>query len=129
MYRISIFIHSYRFITRWDQEVQNLNILYSIMPLRMFLIFKLHRNISSFNSTRSYYRFERHFCRKEQPRTQKLLFFCLYFHTNHSRVGRGKLVLRHSVLHFLLNSGGIACWVAELKAALSHETKAKKWKY
>ena len=27
----------------------------------------------------------------------------------HSRVGRGNLVLRHSVFYFLPNSGGIAC--------------------
>ena len=27
----------------------------------------------------------------------------------HSRVGRGSVVLRHSVPHFLPNSGGIAC--------------------
>ena len=27
----------------------------------------------------------------------------------HSRVGRGNLLLRHSVPHFLPNSGGIAC--------------------
>ena len=35
----------------------------------------------------------------------------------HWRVGRGNLVLRHSVPHFLPYSGGIACWVAELNAA------------
>ena len=33
----------------------------------------------------------------------------------HSRVDRGYLVLRHYVPHFLPNSGGIACWVADLK--------------
>ena len=36
----------------------------------------------------------------------------------HNIVGRGNLVLRHTVPHFLQNSGGIACWVAELNAAL-----------
>ena len=45
------------------------------------------------------------------------------------KVGRGNLVLRHSVLHFSPSSGGIACWVAELKAALCLEARAKKWKY
>ena len=33
--------------------------------------------------------------------------FTLY--SAHSRVGRGNLVVRHSVSHFLPNSGGIAC--------------------
>ena len=47
----------------------------------------------------------------------------------HNRVGRGNLVLRHSVTHFLLNSGGIAYWVAELNAAFNLDTRAKKWKY
>ena len=47
----------------------------------------------------------------------------------HSRVGRGNLVLRHSVPHFLPNSGAIACWVAELNAALNLDTRAKKYKY
>ena len=47
----------------------------------------------------------------------------------HSRVGRGNLVLRHSVSHFLPNSGDIACCVAELNAALNLDTRAKKWKY
>ena len=36
----------------------------------------------------------------------------------HSRVGGGNLVLRCSVPHFPLNSGGIACWVVELNAVL-----------
>ena len=31
-------------------------------------------------------------------------------HPAHSTVGRGNLVLRHSVPHFLPNSLGIACW-------------------
>ena len=47
----------------------------------------------------------------------------------HSRVGRGNLVLRDSVPHFLPNSGAIACCVVELNAALSLDTRAKKWKY
>ena len=33
---------------------------------------------------------------------------CFTLYPAHSRVGRGNLVLRHSVLHFLTNSGGIA---------------------
>ena len=38
--------------------------------------------------------------------------------------------VRHSVLHFLPNSGVfIACQVAELIAALCLDTRAKKWKY
>ena len=41
----------------------------------------------------------------------------------------GNLVLRHSVPHFLPNSGGIVCWVAELNTALFFDTRAKKWKY
>ena len=56
-----------------------------------------------------------------------LLSFTLF--PAHSRVGRGNLVLRHSVAHFPPNSGGIACWVAELNAALCLDTRAKKWKY
>ena len=47
----------------------------------------------------------------------------------HSRVGRRNLVLRHSVPHFPPSFGGIACWVAELNAALCLDTRAKKWKY
>ena len=47
----------------------------------------------------------------------------------HSRVGRENLVLRYSVPHFLPNSGGIACWVTELNAALNLDTRVKKWKY
>ena len=50
-------------------------------------------------------------------------------HPIHSRVGRGNLLLRHSVPHFLPNSGGIACLVAELNAALCLDTRAKKWEY
>ena len=34
-------------------------------------------------------------------------------------------VKRHSVAHFLPNSGGIACWVAELNAALNLDTKRR----
>ena len=47
----------------------------------------------------------------------------------HSRVGRGNLVSRHSVPHFLPNSEGIACWVAERNAVLWLDTRAKKRKY
>ena len=57
----------------------------------------------------------------------KKISFTLY--PAHSRVGRGNLVLRHSVPHFLPNSGGIACWVAKLNVALNLDTRAKKWKY
>ena len=39
--------------------------------------------------------------------------------------GRGNLVLRHSVPHFLPNSGGIACWVAELNAT-RHQNEEMK---
>ena len=46
----------------------------------------------------------------------------------HTRVGRGNLVLRHSVSHFPMVSGGIVCWVAELNAAFCFNTRAKKWK-
>ena len=41
-------------------------------------------------------------------------------------VGRGNLVLQHSVPHFLPNSGGIAYWVVELNAALCLDTRVKK---
>ena len=58
-------------------------------------------------------------------------FFFISFtlYPAHSRVDWGNLVLRHSVPHFPPNSGGIACWVAELNAALCLDTRAKKWKY
>ena len=39
--------------------------------------------------------------------THHLLYCTLY--PAHSRVGRGNLVFRHSVLHLLPNSGDIAC--------------------
>ena len=52
-----------------------------------------------------------------------------YLYPAHSRIGRGNLVLRHTVSHFPLSSGGIAWWVAELNAALCLDTRAKKWKY
>ena len=41
----------------------------------------------------------------------------------YSRVGSENILLRHFVPHFLLNSGGIACWVAELSAALCQQDK------
>ena len=47
----------------------------------------------------------------------------------HSGGGRGDLVLRHSVPHFLTNSGGIACRVAELNAALCLDTIAMVYKF
>ena len=58
-----------------------------------------------------------------------IIYFSFILYPAHSRVGRGNLELRHSAPHFLSNSGGIACWVAELKAALCLDTWAKKWKY
>ena len=45
----------------------------------------------------------------------------------YSRVDKGHVVLRHSILHFPSNFGGIACWMAELNAALYLDTRAKKW--
>ena len=36
----------------------------------------------------------------------------------YSRVGKGKVVLRHSINHFPPNFQGISCWVAELNAGL-----------
>ena len=62
----------------------------------------------------------------------KRFSFALY--SVHSRVDRrnlepGKLVLRHSVSHFLLNSGGITYWVTELHAALCLNIRANKWNY
>ena len=53
-------------------------------------------------------------------------FFTLYLAC--SNVGRGSLVLRHSVFHCPPN-GGIACWVAEPNAALCLDTRTKKLKY
>ena len=44
-------------------------------------------------------------------------------------VGRGNLVLRHSVSHFPSSSGGITCWVAELNVALCLDIRVKIWKY
>ena len=58
-----------------------------------------------------------------------ILFFRFTLYPAHSRVGRENLVLSHSVPHFLPNSGSIACWVAELNAALNLDIRAKKWKY
>ena len=58
---------------------------------------------------------------------KKLINFTLY--PAHSRVGRGNLLLRHSVPHFLPNSGGIACLGAELNAALNLDPRAEKWKH
>ena len=40
------------------------------------------------------------------------IFISFTLHLAHSMVGRGNLVLRHSVPHFLPDSGGVACWVA-----------------
>ena len=60
---------------------------------------------------------------------KKIIIISFTLYPAHGSVGRGNLVLRHSVPHFLPNSGGIACWVAELNAALNFDTRAKKWKY
>ena len=59
-----------------------------------------------------------------------VFFFYLHAVSAHSRVDRGNLVLRYSVPHFLPNSGGIACWVAELNAALNLDTREeRKYKF
>ena len=87
--------------TLW--EVANLSCTYSIVNSRSLHLFRLDFFILSFIS------------------------FTL--HPAHSRVGRGNLVLRHSVLYCPPNSGGIACWVTELNAALCLGIKAKKLKY
>ena len=55
-------------------------------------------------------------------------FISFTLYPAHSRVGRGNLVLRHSIPPFLPNFGGIACWVAQLNAALCLDTRTKKWK-
>ena len=55
-----------------------------------------------------------HFVTLNQIKNQ--INFTLY--PAHSRVGRGNLVLKHSVPHFPPSSGGIAYWVAELNATL-----------
>ena len=39
-------------------------------------------------------------------------------YSTHSKVGKENLVLRHSIPHFLPNSGGIACWAIKLNATL-----------
>ena len=54
--------------------------------------------------------------------TLYIYFFNFKLYPAHSRVGRGNLVLWHSVPLFLPNSGGIACWVAQLNAALCLDT-------
>ena len=56
------------------------------------------------------------------------IFFSFTLYLAHSRVGRGTLVLGHSVLHFPPISGDIACWVAELNAALSPRHQSEKIK-
>ena len=42
----------------------------------------------------------------------------------HSRIGRGTIVLRHSVPHSPPNSGGISCKVAGLDTAQTERRKA-----
>ena len=75
-------------------------------------------------------------CQPDENIADGIKAACKYFikisftlYPAHSRVGIGNLVLRRSVTHLLPNSGGIACRVAELNAALYLDTKAKKWKY
>ena len=55
------------------------------------------------------------------------MFFFISFtlYLAHSRVGRGNLVLRHSVPHFLPNSGGIASWVTELNSSTPERRNGK----
>ena len=48
----------------------------------------------------------------------QVFFFRFTLYPAYSKVGKGNLVLRHSALHFLPNSGGIAC-VAKLNTELS----------
>ena len=60
---------------------------------------------------------------------QQYYSFSFMLYHAHNRVGRGNLELRHSVPHFQPNYEGIACWVAEVNAALHLDTRAKKWKY
>ena len=43
-----------------------------------------------------------------------------------SSVDKGNLVLGHIATHFLLNSGGIGCWVAELNVVLCLDTRANR---
>ena len=60
-----------------------------------------------------------------------LIFFICFRDTlyhAHSRIGRGNVVLKHSVLHFLSNYGDITGGVTKLNAALCLHTKAKKLK-
>ena len=62
-------------------------------------------------------------------KTHNQIKFSFTLYPAHCRVGRENIVLKHSVTHFLPNSGGIACWMEELNAALVLDTRAKKWKY
>ena len=52
-----------------------------------------------------------------------IISFTLY--PAHCSVGRENLVLRHSVPHFLPNSGDIVWWVAKLNVALNLDTRAR----
>ena len=47
----------------------------------------------------------------------------------HSGVGRGNLVLTHSVPQFPPNFIVFACWVVEINALLCHDIRTKIWKY
>ena len=64
-----------------------------------------------------------------------LLMFYVIFESNqisftlypaHSKVGRGNLVLRHSVQPLSTNSGSIACWEAKINATLCFATPERK---
>ena len=50
-------------------------------------------------------------------------YLILTLYPAHSKVGKGNLVLRHSVPHVPPHSGGIACSVAELNALLCLDTR------
>ena len=53
-------------------------------------------------------------------------FFCNTLYLAHRRLGRGHLVLRHSVPHFPLNSAHFLCWGAKLKAAVLTRHQSEK---
>ena len=58
-----------------------------------------------------------------------IFFISFTLYPAYSWVGRGNVVLRHSVFNLSPNFQGIACWVVESKAALCLVTRANKLKY
>ena len=58
----------------------------------------------------------------------KLFFRNFTLYTAYSRIDRGNLVLRHSVLHFHIVKFDIACFVAELNVVFCR-TWSMKFKY